>query len=211
MEILLDPTSNKLMVTPTKPGRMIKPYSSHRFIANGFNAGNLKMEVKVQKQNEPTQSGSEETLSASPIRQAHPESAKKPATVIPPEVARGDRMSKRRLLTKVVTCACLYPRLRLTIVLFLLAIMMSMRTPTLTGELLKRHEQLNHDYVDLQNRRDTDLAELERLRSGIHKTNQDKDEITKKFTLLDNAHSECTSQEKELLDMMKELERERDE
>nr|GEZ94676.1 hypothetical protein [Tanacetum cinerariifolium] len=33
-------------VTPTKPGRMTRPYSSHRFIANCFNAGNLKMEVK---------------------------------------------------------------------------------------------------------------------------------------------------------------------
>nr|GFB38558.1 hypothetical protein [Tanacetum cinerariifolium] len=61
------------------------------------------------------------------------------------------------------------------------------------GELLKRHEQLNHDYVDLRNRRDTDLAELKRLRSGLRKANQDKDEITKKFTLLDNAHSKCTS------------------
>nr|GEV83758.1 hypothetical protein [Tanacetum cinerariifolium] len=36
-----------LQVTPTKPGRMTKPYSSHRFIANCFNAGNFKMEVKV--------------------------------------------------------------------------------------------------------------------------------------------------------------------
>nr|GEW49820.1 hypothetical protein [Tanacetum cinerariifolium] len=36
-----------LQVTPTKPGRMTKPYSSHRFIANCFNAGNLKMEVKA--------------------------------------------------------------------------------------------------------------------------------------------------------------------
>nr|GEZ04034.1 hypothetical protein [Tanacetum cinerariifolium] len=35
-----------LQVTPTKPVRMTKPYSSHRFIANCFNAGNLKMEVK---------------------------------------------------------------------------------------------------------------------------------------------------------------------
>nr|GEU55186.1 uncharacterized mitochondrial protein AtMg00810-like [Tanacetum cinerariifolium] len=34
-------------VTPTKPGRMTKPYSSHRFIGNYFNVGNLKMEVKV--------------------------------------------------------------------------------------------------------------------------------------------------------------------
>nr|GEW47856.1 reverse transcriptase domain-containing protein [Tanacetum cinerariifolium] len=36
-----------LQVTPTKPGRMTKPYSSHRFIANCFNAGNIKMEVKI--------------------------------------------------------------------------------------------------------------------------------------------------------------------
>nr|GEW71828.1 hypothetical protein [Tanacetum cinerariifolium] len=76
MEILLEPTSNKLMinltkagnpvknillklnlsdhksiltdlqVTPTKPRQMTKPYSSHRFIANCLNVGNLKMEVK---------------------------------------------------------------------------------------------------------------------------------------------------------------------
>nr|GEX47720.1 hypothetical protein [Tanacetum cinerariifolium] len=35
-----------LQVTLTKLGRMTKPYSSHRFIANCFIAGNLKMEVK---------------------------------------------------------------------------------------------------------------------------------------------------------------------
>ncbi|GJR32609.1 retrovirus-related pol polyprotein from transposon TNT 1-94 [Tanacetum coccineum] len=35
-----------LKVTPTKPGRMIKPYSSPRFIANCFIAGNLKKVVK---------------------------------------------------------------------------------------------------------------------------------------------------------------------
>ncbi|GJR91911.1 DNA helicase [Tanacetum coccineum] len=33
--------------TPTKHGRMKKPYSSPRFIANCFNAGYLKMEVKL--------------------------------------------------------------------------------------------------------------------------------------------------------------------
>nr|GEV52913.1 hypothetical protein [Tanacetum cinerariifolium] len=65
--------------------------------------------------------------------------------------------------------------------------------------------ELNHDYMHLKNRRDTDLAELERLGSGLRKANQDKDEITKKFTLLDNAHSKCTSREKELLDMVKSL------
>nr|GEX23701.1 hypothetical protein [Tanacetum cinerariifolium] len=50
MELILEHTqqgiSHKVSVTPTKPGRMTKPYSSHRFIANCFNAGNLKIEVK---------------------------------------------------------------------------------------------------------------------------------------------------------------------
>nr|GEX82744.1 reverse transcriptase [Tanacetum cinerariifolium] len=36
-----------LQVTPTKSGRMTKPYSSHRFITNYFNAGNSKIEVKT--------------------------------------------------------------------------------------------------------------------------------------------------------------------
>nr|GEV32007.1 uncharacterized mitochondrial protein AtMg00810-like [Tanacetum cinerariifolium] len=36
-----------LQVTLTKPGRMKKPYSSYRFIAKCFNAGNLKIEAKV--------------------------------------------------------------------------------------------------------------------------------------------------------------------
>nr|GEY43205.1 hypothetical protein [Tanacetum cinerariifolium] len=36
-----------LQVTSTKPGQIRKPYSSHHFIANCFNAGNIKMEVKV--------------------------------------------------------------------------------------------------------------------------------------------------------------------
>ncbi|GKE55761.1 hypothetical protein Tco_1494946 [Tanacetum coccineum] len=79
------------------------------------------------------------------------------------------------------------------------------------GELLKRHEQLNRDYVDLRNRNDAELVVLERLRAGLLKANQDNEEMTKKLTLLDNAHSECPSQEKELLDIVKEMERERDE
>nr|GEX77432.1 hypothetical protein [Tanacetum cinerariifolium] len=49
---VLRSTLTDSQVTPTKPGRMTKPkpYSSHRFIANCFNAGHLKMEVKAQGQ-----------------------------------------------------------------------------------------------------------------------------------------------------------------
>ncbi|GKE65853.1 hypothetical protein Tco_1520014, partial [Tanacetum coccineum] len=79
------------------------------------------------------------------------------------------------------------------------------------GELLKRHEQLNRDYVNLQNRNDAQLEELDRLRSGLRRTTQENDDLNERLTLLDSAHSECMSREKELLDRAKDLERERDE
>nr|GEX51429.1 hypothetical protein [Tanacetum cinerariifolium] len=47
MNLILRSILTDLQVTPTKPGRMTKPYSSHRFIANCFNEGNFKKEVKV--------------------------------------------------------------------------------------------------------------------------------------------------------------------
>nr|GEY86267.1 hypothetical protein [Tanacetum cinerariifolium] len=180
-------------------------------------AGGSRKKRKVQKKNEPAQSRSEETLSASPIHQAHPEAAKKPATIIPPEVSQGDRMSKRELRNDLRICT--YRAYRelvnhvatsaedeflgtLSNAEVLIHAYQTLRQSVVArGELLKRHEQLNHDYIDIWNRRDTDLSELERLRSGLRKANQDKDEITKKFTLFDNAHSKCTSREKELLDM----------
>nr|GEY88622.1 hypothetical protein [Tanacetum cinerariifolium] len=47
MNMILRSILTDLQITPTKPGRMAKPYSSHCLIANCFNAGNFKMEVKV--------------------------------------------------------------------------------------------------------------------------------------------------------------------
>ncbi|GJV11145.1 hypothetical protein Tco_1352686 [Tanacetum coccineum] len=79
------------------------------------------------------------------------------------------------------------------------------------GELLKRHEQLNHDYVDLANRNDAILVELDRLKVNLQRENEDNAGLTHQLSLVDNAHSECPSREKELLDMVKDLERERDE
>nr|GEV73038.1 reverse transcriptase domain-containing protein [Tanacetum cinerariifolium] len=46
MNLILMSILTDLQVTPTKPGRMTNPYSSHRFIANCFIAGNFKMGVK---------------------------------------------------------------------------------------------------------------------------------------------------------------------
>nr|GEV91929.1 hypothetical protein [Tanacetum cinerariifolium] len=57
------------------------------------------------------------------------------------------------------------------------------------GELLKRHEQLNHDYEDRAKERG----------------------FENKLSLIESAHSGCGSQEKELADLVKDLERDRDE
>nr|GEV49156.1 hypothetical protein [Tanacetum cinerariifolium] len=68
-------------------------------------AGGSRKKQKVQKQNEPTQSESEETLSAGSIRQAHPEAAKKPATPSPPldhhDVDENPDPDKKELLDMV--------------------------------------------------------------------------------------------------------------
>nr|GEW06484.1 reverse transcriptase domain-containing protein [Tanacetum cinerariifolium] len=66
MELILEHTQQVLVmksrsilmdlhVTPTKPGRMTMPYSSHRFIANCFNVGNIKMEgaARIYLEKEP--------------------------------------------------------------------------------------------------------------------------------------------------------------
>nr|GEV98425.1 hypothetical protein [Tanacetum cinerariifolium] len=77
------------------------------------------------------------------------------------------------------------------------------------GELLKRHEQLSHDYVDLVNESDANFAELDRLRLILQRENQNNEGLANKLSLLDSAHSECPFREKELLDRVKDLERER--
>ncbi|GJV88763.1 hypothetical protein Tco_1532701 [Tanacetum coccineum] len=79
------------------------------------------------------------------------------------------------------------------------------------GELLKRREQLSHDFVDLVNRNDANLEELDRLRLSLQRANQDNAGLSNKLSLVDSAHSECPSREKELLERVKDLERERDE
>nr|GFA15938.1 hypothetical protein [Tanacetum cinerariifolium] len=75
-------------------------------------------------------------------------------------------------------------------------------------ELLKRHEELNHHYVDLRNRNDAQLEELDPLRPSLQRTTQENEDLNQRLTLLDSVHSECPSREKELLERVKDLERE---
>ncbi|GJZ88751.1 hypothetical protein Tco_0660533 [Tanacetum coccineum] len=79
------------------------------------------------------------------------------------------------------------------------------------GELLKRHEQLSHGYVDLVNRNDANSEELDRLRLSLQWANQDNEGLSNKLSLIDSVQFECPSRERELLERLKDLERERDE
>nr|GEW78924.1 hypothetical protein [Tanacetum cinerariifolium] len=66
------------------------------------------------------------------------------------------------------------------------------------GELLKRHEQLNHDYVDLRNHNDAHLLELDHLRLSVRRTEQENEGLNNKLSLIESVHFGCASREKEL-------------
>ncbi|GKA35218.1 hypothetical protein Tco_0721709 [Tanacetum coccineum] len=68
------------------------------------------------------------------------------------------------------------------------------------GELLKRHELLNHDHVDLRNRSDTQLGELNRLRTELQIQMQANSRLSKQLSLLETIHSSCSDTKRELAD-----------
>nr|GEU87948.1 zinc finger, CCHC-type [Tanacetum cinerariifolium] len=78
------------------------------------------------------------------------------------------------------------------------------------GELVKRHKHLNHDYVDLRNHSGVYLMELDRLRNILQSEMQANGGLNKRLALLDTAHSLCSNRERELMDMLKDMEKERD-
>ncbi|GJT44228.1 hypothetical protein Tco_0952943 [Tanacetum coccineum] len=65
------------------------------------NAEGPRKKQKVQKHNEPTQSGSEEAFLATPLHQAAPKVTKRPVTIA--EVAKDTPIPRRKFLTIVVT------------------------------------------------------------------------------------------------------------
>nr|GEW54729.1 hypothetical protein [Tanacetum cinerariifolium] len=75
---------------------------------------------------------------------------------------------------------------------------------------LSKAEVLSQAYQTLGHS-DANLVELDSLRSNFQRVTQDNEEKTQKIILLENDHFGCPSREKELLDMVKDLEKERDE
>ncbi|GJR18107.1 hypothetical protein Tco_0966634 [Tanacetum coccineum] len=70
------------------------------------------------------------------------------------------------------------------------------------GELLKRHEQLNHDYVDLCNRSDAHLMEVDQLRMDLQREMHAYSGLSKELSLLVADHFRCSDRERELLDSL---------
>ncbi|GJT58811.1 hypothetical protein Tco_1002344 [Tanacetum coccineum] len=54
------------------------------------------------------------------------------------------------------------------------------------------------------------LEELDRLRNDLQRAMQTNDGLSKQLSLLDNVHSSCEDKERELVDQLKEMEKERD-
>ncbi|GJZ24425.1 hypothetical protein Tco_0561884 [Tanacetum coccineum] len=77
-------------------------------------------------------------------------------------------------------------------------------------ELLKRYEKLNRDHLDLYNRSEDQLKELNRMRTDCQGERQSNEGLSKNLVLLESAHAQCSDGERELTDRLKDMERERD-
>nr|GEX15606.1 putative reverse transcriptase domain-containing protein [Tanacetum cinerariifolium] len=78
------------------------------------------------------------------------------------------------------------------------------------GEQLKKHERLNDEHVALHNQSDVQLEELSHLRNDLQREMQTNNGLNKQLSLLDSAHSSCQDREHELMDQLKEAEKDRD-
>nr|GEX38967.1 hypothetical protein [Tanacetum cinerariifolium] len=202
----------------------------------------LKKKRRVQKNVEPTRSGSKDTLSASPLNQAIPETVPNPTIVaseVPPQVEKelvdlsgntrvsfppvidvppsprqehhdtheihsqssyhgsedepvGNRYVPNWMLRndlRVCTfsaCKELVSHLATLMEDEFLGVLSNVKVisrayQTLRqyvvaqGELLKSHEQLNHDCANLRNRNDAHLLELDHLRSSVRRIEQENE------------------------------------
>ncbi|GJV25394.1 hypothetical protein Tco_1378089 [Tanacetum coccineum] len=66
------------------------------------------------------------------------------------------------------------------------------------------------DYVDLCNHSNTQLEEIHHLRSNLQREMQANDGLSKKLALLESVHSNFLDRERELMDRLKDVEKERD-
>nr|GEZ27158.1 hypothetical protein [Tanacetum cinerariifolium] len=65
---------------------------------------------------------------------------------------------------------------------------------------LSNAEMLNHDYLELCNRSEVCLGELDRLRTDLQRQMQAHKGLSKQFVLLDGVHYSCPDRDRELMD-----------
>ncbi|GJZ06695.1 hypothetical protein Tco_0540488 [Tanacetum coccineum] len=166
---------------------------------------------KVRPNQEPDLSGSEKTLSPTPLHQAAPQNEEEPATAntgLRDDLRICTFRACKELVSHLETPAEEEFLGNLTNAEVMSRAYQSLGQYVLSqGELLKRHKQLNHDYVDLRNRSDVRLVELNCLRNSLQNEMQANDGLNKRLALLDSAHSSCLDRERELMDMLKDMEK----
>ncbi|GJS14293.1 putative reverse transcriptase domain-containing protein [Tanacetum coccineum] len=143
-----------------------------------------KKEQQSLAKAEAKRAGSEEILSITPLHQVAPEVAKKPT---PDADVAPDTLHVEKEVVDLSGNTCVPTPLAAT---------------TQPSPHIEHHDTHENAASD---------AKLERLRLSLQRANQDNEGLTKKLTMLDNAHSDCPYQEKELSDKVKYLERERNE
>nr|GEV50239.1 hypothetical protein [Tanacetum cinerariifolium] len=185
---------------------------------------------KVRKNQEPDRSGSEKTLSPTPLHHVVPENVKEPVIVTSTGLTGDASKVEKEVVdlsdasTPPTTAIQLSPQPERT-ASDALSFHFSGHEDTYDGSADHRfmpnlglyedlrictHEHLNHDYVDLCNCSEAYLMELGRLRTSLQREMQANDGLTKRLALLDSAHYLCADRERELVDRLKDIKTERD-
>nr|GEV65067.1 hypothetical protein [Tanacetum cinerariifolium] len=154
----------------------------------------------------------EDTLSASPLNQAISKTVLNPATVPLRSLLKSKKSKDESVGNRYVLNWRLCNDLRVYTFRAckeLVSHLATLAKDEFLGAL--SNVELNHDYVDLQNCNDAHFLELDHLRSSVRRSEQENEGLNNKLSLIESAHSGCGSWEKELADVMKDLERERDE
>nr|GEX94248.1 hypothetical protein [Tanacetum cinerariifolium] len=200
--LLKNPTQILLQRRQKKDKQNLAKAQANRAGEGVLDASRKKRDRRNQ---EPTGSGSEKTISITPLHHATLKPADETISSVSKNTTGGlfplivlsfYRVACKEMITYLATPVEEEFLNGLTNIEVVRRTYQSMGRCVLSkGELLKRHEQLNSEHVDLRNRSDTQLEELNRLRTDLQTQMQTNDGLSKHLVSLDGAHSSCEDKE----------------
>ncbi|GJS77897.1 hypothetical protein Tco_0727778 [Tanacetum coccineum] len=185
---------------------------------------------KVCKNLEPDRSSLEMTLSPTPFHHATPKNVRDPLTVVPDDAAGAAANVEKEVVDLSVNSFYfahhedteegivdgrfvpnwgIHDDLRICTFRACKELVSHLATPA-EEEFLGNLMNVEVEYVDMCNRSDAHLMELDRLTTDFQREMQANNGLSKELSLLDAAHFACSDRERELLDRVKDLEKERD-